>query len=191
MNKLHAIFTSLLALVTSCDSRIIDVPVTKDTAMNIYDHPYNDLHGNPVDKSTFDGKVTLVVNLASKCGLTPQYGDLQALHEQYASQGFSVVGFPCNDFGGQEPGDAEAITACATGYGATFPIMEKVCVIDGDSQCAIYHDLRTATGAVPEWNFGKYLIDKHGTPVAFFGSRVEPLSPEITDRIDALLKITN
>lgn len=177
-------------MLTSCDSRIIDVPVQKDTAMNIYDHPFNDLHGNPVDKNTFNGKVTLVVNLASKCGLTPQYGDLQALYERYASQGFSVVGFPCNDFGGQEPGDAETITACATGYGATFPIMEKVSVTEGDAQCSLYGDLLSATGALPEWNFGKYLIDKNGTPVAFFGSRVEPLAPEITDRIDILLHST-
>ena len=156
--------------------------------MNIYDHPYNDLHGTPVDTNTFDGKVTLVVNLASKCGLTPQYKDLQTLHERYASQGFSVVGFPCNDFGGQEPGDAEAITACATRYGATFPIMEKISVVEGDAQCAIYRDLQKVTGALPEWNFGKYLINKNGTPIAFFGSRVEPLAPEITDRIDTLLK---
>jgi glutathione peroxidase len=109
------------------------------------------------------------------------------LHERYASQGFSVVGFPCNDFGGQEPGDAEAITACATGYGATFPIMEKVSVVEGDSQFTIYSDLFEATGALPEWNFGKYLVDQHGTPIAFFGSRIEPLSTELTDRIDALL----
>ena len=156
--------------------------------MNIYNHPINDLRGTPVDTNTFDGKVTLVVNLASKCGLTPQYEDLQALHERYASQDFSVVGFPCNDFGGQEPGDADAITACATGYGASFPIMDKVSVVEGDAQCAMYRDLQKETGALPEWNFGKYLVDQQGMPVAFFGSRVEPLSAEITDRIDALLE---
>jgi glutathione peroxidase len=191
MNKLHTLFTSILAMLTSCDSRIIDVPVQKDTAMNIYDHTYNDLHGTPVDTNTFDGKVTLVVNLASKCGLTPQYKDLQTLHERYASQGFSVVGFPCNDFGGQEPGDAEAITACATRYGATFPIMEKISVVEGDSQFSMYSDLFQATGALPKWNFGKYLIDKNGTPVTFFGSQVEPLSTEIADRIDVLLKTSD
>ena len=187
MIKLFAIFTSLFAMLTSCDSRIIDAPVKKDTAMNIYDNHFNDLHGTPVDKNTFDGKVTLVVNLASKCGLTPQYKDLQALHERYASQGFSVVGFPCNDFGGQEPGDAEEITNCASGYGATFPMMEKVHVLEGDSQFKIYRDLSQVTGALPEWNFGKYLVDQHGAPIAFFGSRIEPLSTELTDRIDALL----
>ena len=187
MNKLFAFFTSIVTLLTSCDSRIIEVPVAKDTTMNIYNHPINDLRGAPVDKNTFEGKITLVVNLASKCGLTPQYEDLQTLHERYASQGFSVIGFPCNDFGGQEPGDAEAITACASGFGATFPIMEKVSVVEGDSQFTIYSDLFEATGALPEWNFGKYLVDQHGTPVAFFGSRIEPLSSELTDRIDALL----
>ena len=187
MNKLSAFFTSIVALLTSCDSRIINAPLQKESTMNIYEHPYNDLNGTPVNKNAFDGKVTLVVNLASKCGLTPQYEDLQALHERYASRGFSVVGFPCNDFGGQEPGDAEAITACASGYGATFPIMEKVSVVEGDSQFTIYSDLFEATGALPEWNFGKYLVDQHGTPIAFFGSRIEPLSTELTDRIDALL----
>lgn len=191
MNKLSAFFTSIVALLTSCDSRIIDVPVQKENAMNIYDNSFNDLHGNPIEKDTFKGQVTLIVNLASKCGLTPQYEDLQALHDRYAARGFSVVGFPCNDFGGQEPGDAEAITACATRYGATFPIMEKVSVVEGDSQFSMYSDLFQATGALPEWNFGKYLIDKNGTPVTFFGSQVEPLSTEIADRIDVLLKTSD
>jgi len=187
MNKLSAFFTSIVALLTSCDSRIIEVPVQKENAMNIYDNSFNDLHGNPIEKDTFKGQVTLIVNLASKCGLTPQYEDLQALHDRYAERGFSVVGFPCNDFGGQEPGDAEAITACASRYGATFPMMEKVHVLDGDSQFKIYSDLSQVTGALPEWNFGKYLVDQHGAPIAFFGSRIEPLSTELTDRIDALL----
>ena len=84
-------------------------------------------------------------------------------------------------------GDAASITACASSYGAMFPLMEKVGVIDNDAQCAIYHDLAEATGALPEWNFGKYLIDQNGTPTAFFGSNVEPLSPELTDRIETLL----
>ena len=84
MNKLSAFFTSIVALLTSCDSRIIDVPVQKENAMNIYDNSFNDLHGNPIEKDTFKGQVTLIVNLASKCGLTPQYEDLQALHDRYA-----------------------------------------------------------------------------------------------------------
>jgi glutathione peroxidase len=155
--------------------------------MNVYDNQLRDVHGEPVNNNQFDGQVTLIVNLASKCGLTPQYEDLQKLHEQYEEQGFSVVGFPCNDFGGQEPGDASTIMACASGYKADFPIMEKVSVIDGDTQCALYQDLAEATGALPEWNFGKYLVDQNGTPVAFFGSMVEPLSPEIVDRINELL----
>lgn len=163
----------------------------KDSVMNIYNNPLHDVHGTPVSKDQFDGKVTLIVNLASKCGLTPQYEDLQKLHEQYEEQGFSVVGFPCNDFGGQEPGDANTIMACASGYNADFPIMEKVSVIEGESQCALYQDLAEATGALPEWNFGKYLIDQNGTPVAFFGSTVEPLSPEISERINELLDTQN
>jgi len=186
-NKLHVLFISVLVALTSCDARIIDVPLQKENAMNVYTNQLRDVHGSQVNNDLFQGKVTLIVNLASKCGYTPQYKDLQALHEQYASQGFSVVGFPCNDFGGQEPGDAGAITACASGYGATFPIMEKVGVIESDAQCAIYHDLAAATGVLPQWNFGKYLVNQHGTPIAFFGSNVEPLSAEVTNRIDALL----
>jgi glutathione peroxidase len=168
------------------DNAIDTLLPKKDPVMNVYNHQLNNLHGTPVPKDMFDGKVTLIVNLASKCGLTPQYKDLQALHERYSNQGFSVVGFPCNDFGGQEPGLAEEITECASGFGADFPIMEKVVVLDNESQCAIYKDLKVATDALPEWNFGKYLIDQHGTPIAFFGSMVGPLAPEITDRIDAL-----
>jgi len=154
--------------------------------MNVYAHQFNDIHGTPVNNDQFNGQVTLIVNLASKCGLTPQYEDLQALHERYKEKGFSVVGFPCNDFGGQEPGGAEEITACASGYGVDFPIMEKVVVLDNESQCEIYKDLKVATDALPEWNFGKYLVDRHGTPIAFFGSMVGPLASEITDCIDAL-----
>ena len=187
MNKLYAMMMSLTALFTSCDSRVIDVQPKKETPMNVYNNPLNDLYGNAVEQHSFDGKATLIVNLASKCGLTPQYEDLQKLHERYKDQGFSVVGFPCNDFGGQEPGDADTIAECATGFGVDFPIMEKVSVVKGDSQCAIYTELNEATGALPEWNFGKYLIDKNGTPIAFFGSMVEPLSPEITERIEDLL----
>jgi glutathione peroxidase len=189
MNKFAALFTSIVPMLASCDSRIIDAPLQKETTMNVYDNPLTDIHGKPVEKDAFEGQVTLVVNLASKCGLTPQYEDLQGLHDRFFKQGFSVVGFPCNDFGGQEPGGAEEITACATGFGASFPIMEKVSVVEGDAQCKMYEDLFQATGALPEWNFGKYLVDQHGAPVAFFGSRIEPLSDELTDRISALLGI--
>lgn len=177
----------IIAFVVSCDSRVIDIQARKESIMNVYNNECRDVHGELVDKDMFQGQVTLIVNLASHCGYTPQYKDLQALHERYSDQGFSVVGFPCNDFGGQEPGDAEAITTCASRYGADFPIMEKVGVIENDVQCAMYNDLADATGVLPKWNFGKYLVDQHGTPVAFFGSNVEPLSAELTDRIDDLL----
>ena len=187
MSKPYILFTAILVLLVACDSRVIDVQPQKESVMNVYDNQLRDVHGEPVNNNQFYGQVTLIVNLASKCGLTPQYEDLQKLHEQYEEQGFSVVGFPCNDFGGQEPGDASTIMACASGYNADFPIMEKVSVIDGDTQCALYQDLAEATGALPEWNFGKYLVDQNGTPVAFFGSMVEPLSPEIVDRINELL----
>lgn len=191
MSKPYILFTAILVLLVACDSRVIDVQPQKESVMNVYDNQLRDVHGEPVNNNQFDGQVTLIVNLASKCGLTPQYEDLQKLHEQYEEQGFSVVGFPCNDFGGQEPGDASTIMACASGYNADFPIMEKVSVIDGDTQCALYQDLAEATGALPEWNFGKYLVDQNGTPVAFFGSMVEPLSPEIVDRINELLDSQN
>jgi glutathione peroxidase len=121
----------------------------------------------------------LVVNVASACGFTPQYEQLQQLQEDWSDQGVCVLAFPCNDFGGQEPGQPEAIRVTCDRYDVTFPVMAKVRIKSGDAQSPVYADLQRATGTLPRWNFGKYLIAADGRPVAFFGSSVDPMSPEL------------
>lgn len=159
--------------------------------MNIYTHTVQSLSGAPMDLGVLQGKVVLMVNLASKCGYTSQYRDLQALQDSYEGKPFTVIGFPCNDFGGQEPGAPETIEACAAGYGADFPIMAKVKVKAGDGQSPVYAALSSAMEEAPSWNFGKYLVDAQGQPVAFFGSSINPDSPQVRTQIDALLAGTN
>jgi len=145
------------------------------------------LSGAPVDLKTYDGKVTLVVNTASQCGFTPQYKGLQALHSELAPRGFSVLGFPSNDFGGQEPGSAQEIkTFCERNYGVTFPMFSKVVTKAGPDQSPIYTWLGQS-GNLPKWNFSKYLIDKHGKIVAFFPSNITPESAELRQAIEKAL----
>jgi glutathione peroxidase len=125
------------------------------------------------------GKVVLVVNVASQCGLTPQYAGLEALHKEFASRGFSVVGVPCNQFGAQEPGSAQEITAfCSTNYGVTFPMTEKI-EVNGADRHALYQMLTTTADAEGHsgdirWNFEKFLVGKDGKVVARFGPMVAP-----------------
>lgn len=159
------------------------------TVPNLYDLQAPSLDAGDADLSQFRGKVTLVVNVASECGLTPQYEGLQALHEEFAPRGFSVLGFPCNEFLGQEPGTPEQIRAfCSTEYGVTFPMFAKVQVKPGDGQSPVYRYLTDATGQVPGWNFAKYLVGKDGRAVAFFGSRVAPDDPKLREAIEAALR---
>src|SRR4051794_27588941 len=116
------------------------------------------LDGSAVDLSTYRGKVTLVVNVASRCGSTPQYEGLEALHRELSPRGFSVLGFPSNDFGSQEPGSPDEIaTFCETRYGVTFPLFEKVVTKAGAHQSPVYA-LLGSSGKLPTWNFGKYLV---------------------------------
>jgi glutathione peroxidase len=144
------------------------------------------LDGTPVSLSKWSGKVLLVVNTASECGYTPQYEGLEALEERYAAKGFEVLGFPSNDFGGQEPGSSEQIaTFCRTQYGVSFPMFEKVST-KGPNRSELYAILGKDLGE-PKWNFHKYLIDKHGMPVRAFPSAVEPRSEELTKAIEQLL----
>jgi glutathione peroxidase len=137
--------------------------------------------------SRFEGKVLLVVNTASKCGFTPQYEGLEALHEKYRDQGFSVVGFPSNDFLGQEPGSEEDIKEfCTLTYGVKFPMYEKTAV-KGDQAHPLYQQLKAATGTAPGWNFHKYLIDRSGNVVNNFGSRTKPDDKALVAEIEALI----
>lgn len=147
------------------------------------------LDGKPVDLSSYRGKVVLVVNVASKCGYTPQYKGLEELWKTYKDQGLVVIGFPCNDFGSQEPGSAKDIQEfCSVNYGVTFPMMAKVQTKAGAGQSEIYEYLGARTGSLPGWNFGKYLIGRDGQPLAFYASGVKPEGEELRTAIEAELK---
>lgn len=155
---------------------------------SFYDLKTTYLDGKPADLSVFRGKVTLVVNVASECGYTPQYAGLEALHRELALKGFSVLGFPSNDFGEQEPGSAQEIAAfCKKNYGVTFPMFSKLVTVSGPGQSPIYKYLGSS-GHLPAWNFSKYVVDKNGRVVAFFPSEVEPDSPELRRAITTALK---
>ena len=135
----------------------------------------------------YAGKVLLIVNTASKCGFTPQYEGLEALHARLSGRGFAVLGFPSNDFMGQEPGSEEEIAEfCTLTYGVKFPMFEKV-VVKGDDATPLYRALREATGESPGWNFHKYLVDREGKVVASFGSRTKPDDAKLLEQIEALL----
>ena len=146
------------------------------------------LSGESVGLKEYEGKVALVVNTASKCGFTPQYKGLQALYSELSPRGFVILGFPSNDFGGQEPGTSEEIKQfCELNYKVTFPMFSKVVTKAGPDQSPIYSWLGQ-TGNLPKWNFSKYLIGKDGKVVAFFPSNVTPESPELRQAIESALK---
>jgi glutathione peroxidase len=159
--------------------------------MKIYDIPVHTLTGEASSLAPFEGKTILVVNVASKCGLTPQYAGLEELQKKYEDRGFSVVGFPCNQFMGQEPGTAEEIqTFCSTTYGVTFPLFEKIDV-NGDARSPIYELLTETTDAEGysgdvRWNFEKFLVGPDGT-VQRFAPQVEPQDPALVGAIEELL----
>jgi glutathione peroxidase len=160
--------------------------------MSLYDIPINRLDGTPSSLSEFQGKAVLAVNVASKCGLTPQYEQLEQLQKDYADKGFSVVGFPSNQFLGQEPGTAEEIQEfCSTTYGVSFPLMEKIDV-NGDDRHPIYAELTEVedtdgSGGDVQWNFEKFLISPSGEVVGRFRPTVLPDAPEVIEAIEANL----
>ncbi len=154
--------------------------------MSLYDLSANTLEGVPQPLSAYRGKVALVVNVASECGYTPQYQGLEKLYEGYQGKGFVLLGFPSNDFGGQEPGDATQIREfCSTRFHVTFPMFEKV-KTKGAGQSPVYAFLATRDGE-PKWNFHKYLVGRDGEVLAAFPSDVEPESLELREAIDAAL----
>jgi glutathione peroxidase len=141
---------------------------------SFYDLKTMTLDGKPADLAQYRGRVSLVVNVASKCGYTPQYEGLEKLQREMKDKGFNVLGFPSNDFGGQEPGTAQEIaTFCKLTYGVTFPMFEKVVTKKGPDQSPVYTFLGSS-GNLPAWNFSKYVVDKQGKIVAFFESKVTP-----------------
>jgi len=145
------------------------------------------LDGKPADLVQYKGKVALAVNVASQCGLTPQYAGLEKLHEELKGRGFTVLGFPSNDFGGQEPGTPEEIsTFCKKNYGVTFPMFSKLVTKAGPEQSPIYGLLGKGR-ELPSWNFAKYVIGKDGRVVAFFNSKVPPDDKALREAIEAEL----
>ena len=159
--------------------------------MSIFEHPISTLRGEPTSLADHAGKALLLVNVASKCGLTPQYTGLEQLHETYADRGFEVIGFPCNQFGAQEPGSAEEIeTFCSTTYGVTFPMMEKIDV-NGEGRHPIYAELTEVadgeghTGDI-RWNFEKFLVAPDGS-VTRFSPLTTPEDPALVSAIEDAL----
>jgi glutathione peroxidase len=160
-------------------------------AVSLYSLSVRALDGSPASLSAYSGQVTLVVNVASECGFTPQYRGLQSLHERFKARGFSVLGFPSNDFGRQEPGSAQQIRAfCDRTYGVTFPLFEKVVTRSGPEQSPVYAELARESGELPAWNFAKYLVGKDGKVVAFFEPKVKPEDAQLVAAIETALTRT-
>ncbi|ADB32787.1 Peroxiredoxin [Kribbella flavida DSM 17836] len=157
--------------------------------MSLYDIPLRTLSGGETSLADYRGKAVLVVNVASKCGQTPQYAGLEELQQKYARRGFTVLGAPCNQFGGQEPGTAEEIEAfCATTYGVTFPMLDKL-EVNGDSRHPLYQELTQTPDAEGragdvQWNFEKFLVAPDGTVAARFRTSTTPDSPDLVTTLE-------
>lgn len=180
----------LAALGTACER----TPQEKSSAapgkttMSIYEIESKTLEGKPAALSEYRGQVALLVNVASECGYTPQYGGLQKLYERFKARGFVVLGFPSNDFGQQEPGSPEQIRAfCSSKYRVDFPMFEKAVTKAGPEQSPVYAALGQATGSLPEWNFGKYLVGRDGKVLKFYPSNVDPEAPALVQAIESAL----
>lgn len=148
---------------------------------SVYDFKVNSIEGKLIDFEQYKGKTLLIVNTASKCGYTPQYAELQKLHEQFGDK-VTILGFPANNFGGQEPGtNLQIAEFCQQNYGVTFQMFEKISV-KGDDQHELYKWLKEKTGQEPTWNFCKYLVKPDGT-VTFFSNKVKPMDKQIMDAL--------
>jgi glutathione peroxidase len=161
-------------------------------ASSVHEFTMNSIDGKPAPLSAYKGKVMLLVNVASKCGYTPQYKGLEALYRRYKDQGLVVIGFPANNFGAQEPGtDEEIKTFCTRNYDVTFPMYSKISV-KGDDQAPLYKFLtdkavNPATGGDVRWNFTKFLVDRSGQVIGRFESRIAPESTELTGAVEKAL----
>ncbi|MDQ1686566.1 MAG: glutathione peroxidase [Frankiaceae bacterium] len=162
--------------------------------MSLYEIPLTTLDGQPATLADYRGKVLLIVNVASKCGFTPQYEGLQALYEKYGDQGLEILGFPCNQFLFQEPGDGTQIQSfCSTTYGVTFPLFEKL-KVRGRGQHPLYKELVTAKDAAGKaggvkWNFEKFLVSRDGEIIGRFRTKVTPDDPQLVAAIEDALGV--
>lgn len=168
-------------------SGVLAIAMSATAASSIYEFTLKSIDGQPVPLKQFEGKVVLIVNVASRCGYTPQYGGLEKLYRKYKDRGFVIVGVPANNFGGQEPGtDAEIKDFCTRNYGVTFPMMSKVSV-KGADMTPLYQYLTSATGGDVKWNFTKFLVGRDGKVIARFEPGVKPESAEIAAAIEKAL----
>jgi glutathione peroxidase len=171
---------------------VTTMSTTMFAASSVHEFSLNSIDGQPTSLSTYKGKVMLLVNVASKCGYTPQYTGLQALYDKYKDKGLVIVGVPANNFGGQEPGTNEEIkTFCSRTYNVTFPMMAKVSV-KGDDKTPLYQYLTDAsanpsTAGDVKWNFTKFLVDKNGKVIGRFESKVKPDDPELVSAVEKAL----
>lgn len=188
---MRALVTTALALSLAACSAFLedDVAQSPDLAGGtLHALSYEAIDGTQRPFSEDAGKVLLIVNTASECGYTGQYEGLEALHREYGPRGLVVLGFPCNDFGGQEPGSLAEIQAfCKDTYDVTFPLAAKVQVKEGPGQSPVYAFLGGATGKLPGWNFGKYVVGKDGRPRGFWNSNVKPGSEELRAALETAL----
>ena len=170
---------------------LLVVGMASSQAKSLYDIPLKDIHGKDTSLAAFKGKAVLIVNVASKCGNTPQYAGLEAAYKKYKDQGLVVLGFPCNDFGGQEPGTSlQIVEFCKSTYDVSFPLFEKLKVL-GEDKHPLYVALTGEDSPFPgdvKWNFGKFLIGKNGEIVNRFSPRTQPDSEEVTNAIETALK---
>jgi glutathione peroxidase len=182
-----ALFSLCIAPLVAQQAQQAQRPAGGGGVSSFYDIKTMTLDGKPADLGMYRGKVSLVVNVASKCGFTPQYDGLEKLQRDMKGKPFNVLGFPSNDFGGQEPGTAAEIQEfCKLTYGVTFPMFEKVVTKAGAGQSPIYTFLGTS-GNLPAWNFAKYVVDKQGKVVAFFPSKITPEDPQLLAAIQKAL----
>ena len=193
MDRVWIASAALLALAfvseaqeTGTSSGKKEMPLAQDS---FYRLATKTLEGQPADLKSYAGKVALVVNVASQCGYTPQYAGLEKLYGDLKGKGFVVLGFPSNDFGGQEPGTAVEIRQfCSLNYDVTFPLFEKVVTHAGAGQSPVYANLQKQSGELPSWNFAKYLVGKDGKVVKFYKSGVKPDDAGLRKDIEAALR---
>jgi len=179
--KVALVVIVTMGLVAFLSSKFSKTAITQ-VGGSIYDFKMKSLDGKEIDFSQYRGKSLLIVNTASKCGYTPQYEDLEKLHDQFGDK-VAVLGFPANNFLWQEPGSSEEIASfCQKNYGVSFQMFEKISV-KGKDQHPLYHWLSAKTGENPSWNFCKYVVDKNGNVVGFYPSKVNPLDKQIVDKL--------
>src|SRR5438094_3221953 len=177
-----------MQIILILSSIIVGKIVVGQNKTSLYDIPLKDIDGKDTSLKAYQGKVLLVVNVASQCGFTPQYKALEAVHRKYQEKGFTVLGFPCNDFGAQEPGTHEEIKKfCSEKYQVTFPLFAKLHV-KGEEQHPLYAQLTGKDSPFPgeiKWNFGKFLVDRNGSILRRFEPQTKPDAPEVIEAVEA------